>query len=129
MGTVRRSRVTAAVTAIAFVLAGMIGLSHEATTRHIRCAEHGELVHGDLVKAKASTVPSDHTVVDELAGKGSHDDDHCGLTYASRVAFVQSPQPALIAITATEHRVTSLPSFVAPRDGIYRTAPKTSPPA
>ena len=131
-------RVQAALTAFAFVLSSLIGLIHEATTRHVRCAEHGELMHGDAITATRSVaVAPRHDRV--VAGSAVHDatttamhaHEHCSLTSTTRDSRVELRPPAIVpAPLAISDVADAAPRVVAARgDSVYRTAPKTSPPA
>ena len=124
------SRVQAALTALAFVLASLIGLVHEATTRHVRCAEHGELIHGNATAANTAD-PARDTVVRELPAAASHDHEHCSLTSAMRESRVVPRAPVIVPVTVPIGELAvALPRVVAARGGgLFRTAPKTSPPA
>ena len=129
------SRVHAALTALAFVLASLFGIVHEATTRHVRCAQHGELMDSGAAgvrperpergELRAPAVP---------AGSGSqvasHGHEHCALDSVTRAARILSSASALVAAPVTVSRlvVAALPPVAARDRALYRTAPKTSPP-
>lgn len=119
----------AALTALAFALSTLIGLVHEATTRHVQCAEHGEQIHSDAAPLALRTTASR---VQRPAGTAAHGHDHCliaAATRASRVApsapVIAAPAPAHAAVLAAAAPDQAL----APPRHVYRTAPKTSPPA
>ena len=128
-------RVQAALTALAFVLSSLIGLVHEATTKHVRCAEHGELMHGDPTVASRATnaapAPARITAARDAALPGVHGHEHCSLTSTTRGAQVALKPPAIVpAPLAVSNVPEAAPRVVASRgDSLYRTAPKTSPPA
>jgi hypothetical protein len=126
-------RVQAALTALAFVLSSMIGLIHEATTRHVRCAEHGEMMHGDATVASraATRAPSRDSVVHDAPVAVMHRHEHCSLTSTTRTSRVATRPPAIVAApVAISDVATATPCVIASRgDSLYRTAPKTSPPA
>lgn len=118
---------------LAFVVAGLLGMAHESTTRHVRCAEHGELVDahgGEAGEARAIAV-QDLPGVHELPGAPAEDHhEHCTLTCVSRAASVHVKQFALAGVAlATRDIVAPVLEIVDRPIGIYRTAPKTSPPA
>ena len=126
-------RVQAALTALIFVVSSLIGLVHEATTKHVRCAEHGELMHGDPAQAAraTTTAPQRDSVVRDVAATVPHRHEHCSLTSTTRDSRVElrgpvvAPAPLAISEVADgTHRIVTLRS-----DSVYRTAPKTSPPA
>lgn len=121
-------RLLAAVTALAFVVAGLAGRSHEAAVSHVRC-EHGELTHAVESGARDRAPGSSASVLVERSGAIVHGHEHCELAYAHPAIAplgVYAPKPVTVAV-ATAPRVIA--SVVAPRAAIYRTAPKTSPPA
>jgi hypothetical protein len=125
-------RIQAALTALAFVLSGLIGLVHEATTRHVRCAEHGELMHGDPAVATRAVIKApglDSTVRD--AGPAIHRHEHCSLTSTTRASRVAVRPPAVVAapVAISDVATATARAIVSPGDSLYRTAPKTSPPA
>jgi hypothetical protein len=131
-------RVQAALTAFAFVLSSLIGLIHEATTRHVRCAEHGELMHGDAITATRSAAEAPRhglvvagSAVRDATTTAMHAHEHCSLTSRTRDSRVELRPPALVpAPLAISDVPNAAPHVVASRgDSIYRTAPKTSPPA
>jgi len=125
----RSMRARAALTALAFALASLLGVIHEATTRHVVCAAHGELIHADAPAKVAKATPQD--VVTARAPTTTHGDDHCALAQALRQSRVAPRVPVLAAVVASVDDVVAL----APRpaasvtSALYRTAPKTSPPA
>jgi hypothetical protein len=130
------SRVQAALTALAFVLSSLIGMVHEATTRHVRCAEHGELVHAVATVAASATPATspadDHdSIVRDLAATTRHGHEHCLLTSTTRESRIELRSPAIVTDhIAISDATVAVPRLAAgPRAGLYRTAPKTSPPA
>jgi len=124
------SRVQAALTALAFVVASLLGVLHEATTIHVRCAEHGELIHRDATVANTASVDRD-AVVRDLRAETKPSHEHCSLTSLTRDSRLVPRPPAI----ASAHVAISRPAFMGTRTttarggGLYRTAPKTSPPA
>lgn len=131
---VRPARASAALAALVFVLTGVLGMVHEATTAHVRCAAHGELVDSDGL---AATVvgPACGTIASTIASAPvlarGHGDEHCLLVSAVRASRIAPRPPTLIAaIAAVDSLVTPPPGRAAARvAGLYRIAPKTSPPA
>lgn len=118
-------RASRAAAVVLLVLAQLGALAHEAAVRHVRCAEHGELV-------EAATIAAHHEAGVRLVGVelGISGDDHCTLAGAlnqhvtaptarlapTTISSIPAPTPTL--------RATPLRSFA-----LYRFAPKTSPPA
>lgn len=131
----RRRHVTAVLTVLAFAFAGMVGRVHEATTSHVRCAEHGELIHGVVPDAAAVVAATPQASQDRVAHDGprapGEPHEHCLLAYASREVSTEARGLALTSIALpTTNIARARPDVPAPRrDGVYRTAPKTSPPA
>jgi hypothetical protein len=130
----RGMRVHAALTALAFVLSSLIGMVHEATTKHVRCAEHGELVHAasTTTTTTAATISADAaSAVRDAPAAAIHGHDHCSLTSTTRDSRVElRPLAVTAARVAISDVATALPRPIAARGArLYRTAPKTSPPA
>jgi hypothetical protein len=130
----RPGRASAALAALVFVLTGVLGMAHEATTAHVRCAAHGELVDSDgvaavVVGSAGGAIAS--TIADAPLLARGHGDEHCLLASAVRASRIAPRPPILIAAIATAGaRATPPPERAAPRAaGLYRIAPKTSPPA
>lgn len=131
----------AALTALAFVLSSLFGLIHEGTTRHVRCAEHGELIDGGPAVAASSSAVASHArlmraelergaAVRDLDAIAPHGHEHCALASALRESRVvpRAPvvAPAPVAVGSLERAVAT--ASVAHHRTLYRTAPKTSPP-
>jgi|KBSMisStaDraftv2_1062788.scaffolds.fasta_scaffold409633_2 hypothetical protein len=136
----RPGRVSAALAALMFVLTGVLGVMHEATTTHVRCAAHGELVDSGepaavMVdsgeSAAAVVVPACGTIASAPLLARGHGDEHCLLASAVRASRIAPRAPIVTAaIAAVDSLVTPPPVRAALRvAGVYRIAPKTSPPA
>jgi hypothetical protein len=136
------SRGQAAVTALVFVLSSLFGLLHEATTTHVRCAQHGELIdsnaaiahtaHSESPASAAATEALDSVARDrDLPGATMHGHEHCSLISAMRESRVMPRPPGIVpAREAIGDLVAAVSrTMVAPGRVLYRTAPKTSPPA
>ena len=125
----RFTAVSRVLIAMVFGLVVSVNLVHEATTTHIRCAEHGELSHvvSDDATEAAVAPGADSIVHSRPALELEH--EHCVLGCGAWGGDGQSP-PAL-GVGLAEHRLTiAVPRLAAVhRGGLYRTAPKTSPPA
>jgi hypothetical protein len=129
-------RVHAALTALTFVLSSLAGLVHTATTRHVQCAEHGEQIHSDAAPAivVAAGEVASGTAQATVRGQPTaaiHGHEHCLMASATRESRIA---PAPLSLAITNHAADAL-HLVARRvatlhhDPVYRTAPKTSPPA
>jgi len=132
-GALRRaraaSRVQAALTALAFVFASLLGVLHEATTIHVRCAEHGELIHRDATIANTASADRDAVVRDlRVETKPSH--EHCSLTSSTRDSRLVPRPPAIVSapVIISSFAIAGPLVAVARGGDLYRTAPKTSPP-
>lgn len=123
-------RVQAALTALAFVLASLFGILHEATTAHVRCAEHGELIHRNPTVANTERAARD-AVLGDLRAEAVSSHEHCLLTSAARESRLVARPPSVgpAPVTASRVAATSPRTVTARGGGLYRTAPKTSPPA
>jgi hypothetical protein len=133
----RRSRALAALLGVAFLLSSLIGLVHEATTSHIRCAEHGELIHGEpgavASAAAASAAVTSHATLERGTGTGGQASghEHCQLTYSTHESRCAPRPPVVIAAPAIVGELAAVAqrTETARSTSLYRTAPKTSPPA
>jgi hypothetical protein len=110
---------------------------HEASVRHVRCAEHGEITHVAMGANRAASSGVHHhahhqAVVgasEPVAPAGGH--DHCDFVFAVqgnapvpvvRVAVKVAPPP-LVAPRPVE------PAPLPGRAFVLASAPKTSPPS
>jgi len=106
---------------------------HEASVRHVRCAEHGEMTHvaalADYdVSAARAPVANDALAGSEASAPAGH--DHCGVVFSFRtsaqsrvlrLAVRFSPPPAIL-------RRAGAPAPRPGRSFVLASAPKTSPP-
>ena len=123
-------RVHAALTALAFVAASLLGVLHEATTAHERCAVHGELVDSDGPLASVAVPVSAHDSLDgaQSSARG-HGDEHCLMASALRASRIAPRAPALAVATVTVAAApVAAPSAPRVPVRVFRIAPKTSPP-
>ena len=133
----RSTRVSAALVALAFAAASLLGMVHEATTSHVRCAAHGELIDSSGFAGpgarSAAMAPglAGHAVASALSSGSSHGDEHCLLASALRQSRMTPDTPAVTAAWSTLHDVVRAPPpcAAARSAGLYRIAPKTSPPS
>jgi len=126
-------RVHAALLAIAFVLSTLAGLTHEATTRHVQCAEHGEQIHSDAVAVVAGALAA-HDVapaVQDQPATAIHGHEHCLMASATRESRIAPSSPAIggTLVASAALTATVSPAEVVRGVRVYLTAPKTSPPA
>jgi len=127
----RSSRLSAAVTVVAFVLSSLFGVLHDASTTHVRCAQHGELIHSSATAPLSFGQRPVVAVVREAARAVAQGHEHCALASAIREARIAPCPPAVVpAPLARAALAVAIACDGAARErGVYRTAPKTSPPA
>lgn len=125
------ARAAAALAAFALAFASLLGAAHEATTAHVRCAAHGELVDSAGPAGAAAAGPSSATLARPEPTERGHGDEHCLLASALRQSRIAPRAPAIAAaITGVAELLTPGPAPVATRAApVFRFAPKTSPPA
>ena len=109
------------------LVAQLVGFAHLAAVRHVRCAEHGELIelHGDDVATLARTTG------DALGAAGEgHGHDHCLLGPVRRDgAALAVPEAARVARAEVDVARARPPVDVARLPiPLLRLAPKSSPP-
>jgi len=123
-------RVQAALTAAVFIVASLLSVLHEATTAHVRCATHGELVDSDA-PIGAVAVPARDAIVHTQSRTHRHGDEHCLLASAWRSSRIapRTPVVAAAAVVAVDDVVVVAPGAAPAPASLYRIAPKTSPPA
>lgn len=146
------TRPLAALALLVFAFGNLGSLIHQATTRHTKCPEHGELVHGDerrgaepgtgAVPARMdgardpASPPDVGDVVDPAriraqALSSSHEHDHCTIVSPTRerMAAAAAHGPLHDAPWASRALLAIAAGPGSPGGALYRTAPKTSPPA
>jgi hypothetical protein len=122
------NRVLSALIGVTFVLASLFGLAHDAATTHVRCAEHGEMMHGGPPPIAASTAR--HGRLSAGGGGEFRGHEHCALASAMRESRVAPHVPAVLTAPVAVHNVAPPPivQSTARTSPLYRSAPKTSPP-
>lgn len=117
------------------VLAGAADLYHQATTLHTRCAEHGELVHrnghGDAVAVDHGRRASADPALRDRPASGRVDPhEHCPFPCAAPASVI-GPRRVVAVAGVSDASVAAIrrepPTLVGRH--LYRSAPKTSPPA
>lgn len=121
-----RPRGVAAITALWFVVCGVLAMQHEASTAHVR-NRAGGFVHAAMLTGHHSGHDSDvHGQRDPDADNG----DCALLTTFHQAASAHTSAPTLVAVSDTIAANDSPRRAVAARTAaVYRLAPKTSPPA
>jgi hypothetical protein len=126
--------------AVLFAGEAVVALAHRAQ-RHVRCSEHGELIHvgvaGDPAlaldrlaeQARAGQTPSD--VARRAPPTGEPEHEHCFILGMSRERATPSACARTVpAATPIAQAAASKTDDVSPRArAVYRIAPKNSPPA
>ena len=124
-----RLRRAGAVAATLVMLAGMLAVqAREATVVHVRCVEHGQLMHVEAPAHAAPTARTEagtHVIADQGGARAGH--DHCLVVGANHYVHAAAAPVTATEVAALEH----VPS-VAPAEHLaratFRLAPKTSPP-
>jgi len=105
---------------LVLVLGHLASWAHEGATRHVRCAQHGELVDAPrLARAEA-------TGSWLIAVEGDGDDEHCSLAAGIHSTIATTTHDLVVATLASETAIAPLRSVETHVD--FRIAPKTSPP-
>jgi len=127
----RATRASAALAAFVVAFASLLGVVHEATTAHVRCAAHGELVDSDGAARATASGPVSATLASALPSARGHGDEHCLLASALRESRIAPRSPAIaVAIVRLADLAMTPPGQGPARAAtVYRIAPKTSPPA
>jgi hypothetical protein len=126
------------VVSVVCLLGQLVSLAHEATERHVRCAEHGDLSHvgagadsagsSAALDALESRAARPRSVADRAA-VASVAHAHCAFLFTGRrerskpiLLVAPAPEPAL----PPEPRAA--PIVAAPAERILLSAPKIAPP-
>jgi hypothetical protein len=120
---------TVALFVSALCLTGqLLAVAHEATERHVLCAEHGELTH--VRSAPVSSTDPDRNDVVNAWPEVAPGHDHCG--FVARVSRRQAGRSILVVNSAPEPRPRPQPApapIVRPQtELILLSAPKIAPP-
>lgn len=120
-----RRPVLSAFAVVALVVGQWIAFAHEASTRHVICAKHGEQLEAAILVGADHQCQHKHWVAVEGDG-GGHTE--CAVSHARHQTATHSTHalaPALVVeVYGATPVVASLHTFAA----LYRLAPKTSPP-
>ncbi len=125
------ARFAASALALLFLYGQVASYAHLANVRHVRCADHGELIdlHGDQVEA----APADASAGPRLIASHdctSHRHEHCAIAAQRREssAGAEHHEVATVAPRAVAREFTASPDRPHTPLALYRLAPKTSPP-
>ena len=132
----RWKRLEAAV-AVAFALSQLLGTLHFGLVRHAVCLEDGEIGHvarAEVFDASAAPKPSDPVgrVNAGTAGwsHGGTDHQHCLVQALRRQSATRIKVHAVAIVERVEARQVQLSNAYQPQgSGLFRLAPKHSPPA
>jgi hypothetical protein len=117
-------RAGAIATAMLLVVCTVAVQTQEAAVTHIRCQEHGQLIH------VTSVAPESAGALAPALGSArgaSADHDHCPLVGTTHCAFSSLSPPAVAAVATVVVTRVAIESQHTPRT-TFRLAPKTSPP-
>ena len=123
----RRPALPALCAVLVLVVGQLLAFAHQAATRHVTCAEHGEELEAATLAEAPHACADDHLIgIDGDAG--DHHDDCVVLRALHQNGAAPDGwiPPVLIAVE-NYVVVDALQSF-APAYSLYRLAPKTSPP-
>lgn len=131
-------RVLAGLVAMMVVLGGVLDLHHQATTRHVLCAAHGALVHGSTTALDLAGTGDEIGLALRASGDEIHqrpgssslrEHEHCTFPSAAASSTVEPPRLAPVATDDAPAAVVAIADVVVTVGrGVYRSAPKTSPP-
>lgn len=124
----RRPALPALCAVLVLVIGQLIAFAHQAATRHIECAEHGEELETPSLAEALHACNDQHLVGLDADSGGEHHDD-CLVLRAMHesTALGDGWLPPAVALVETTP-VTLTPRAVALAHALYRLAPKTSPP-
>jgi hypothetical protein len=126
---VRRRPTTAAAFAVAlFVVGRLLAFHHEAASRHVTCAEHGEQLDVPSVGiGQDDGCGQAHLVAVDGDGPASHQD--CPIARLLRTSTRTSQSPHIHVTTTTVAKVDQVgPVACVHSFDVILNAPKTSPP-
>lgn len=122
----RPTRPLAWLVVFATLAEALVAIAH-AGARHVRCAEHGELVHlavGSPARDIATGAPS---LTPSSAVEDEH--DHCSVPVTTQRSADDPPAIATPVPTQGPRPVATPGAVPARQLVVYRFAPKNSPPA
>jgi hypothetical protein len=121
---------------LALLATHLAAFVHETTTRHARCAEHGEVLHAasaptaSFPPAPQRDAAAERVVTSADSSDGPHH-DHCQVAFALGQSIIMPPHFSSVAraTRSLQHSLGSPGATGTLVTVIYRAAPKTSPPA
>jgi hypothetical protein len=124
----RRPAFAAGFAVVLFVVGQIVALEHEAESRHVTCAEHGEQLEApDLGGTLDDGCGQAHWVGVEGDSGAEHQD--CASARLLRTSTTRSDAPHTVAVIDTIATVEAAPPVIHARaTDLILIAPKTSPP-
>ena len=122
------ARIATSVVAVVGLLGGQLSaVAHEVLVEHVRCAEHGELVHvGDEAGGDALAFGVTRDAPPEASPHARH--EHCGVTLAEAASALLARRSSLARNEA--HRpLLAFAEITYATAPVHVLAPKTSPPS
>lgn len=126
-----RPRTAAAFAVVLFVAGHVAAFAHEATTRHVVCSEHGELLESATTSGASAVAQDREHAVWTASGQGGSAHEDCVIARALHQSG-DTPRASgapscttIVSSTAPPIEIARLPSA----DELLLIAPKTSPPA
>lgn len=125
----RLRRTCPAALAVVLLVGGQLAaLAHNASTRHVECAEHGEVLEAARLADELHACDQDHLIGVEGGQGADHDDCSIARALQQSAALPHvAAAPQLVPALAPPDAV--IPVEVAIASELYLIAPKTSPPA
>lgn len=126
----RATPIFAVLVSVLCLVGQVLTAAHEATERHVRCSEHGEMSHLRVASvAPAARLEAAGTVEGQVVGEASSH-DHCAILVVSqrpqgRPILVVSPAPAV----APRPEPGPSPLLASQTERILLSAPKIAPPS
>ena len=125
----RRPALPALCAVLVLVVGQLFAFVHQATTRHITCAEHGEELEAATLAEQLHACPDDHLVGVDGDASGEHAD--CAI---ARALHQSSATPSMWLHATVVGELVGAPALPDAHDvhvdsARYRFAPKTSPPS
>ena len=124
----RRLDLPAALAALVLVVGQLVGLAHQAATRHVQCAAHGEQLETAMLAEALHACADDHLVGVDGDGGEHHDDCLVLRALHENGSTPDTWAPPVVVAVETRFVVTA-PRATTVVHALYRIAPKTSPPA
>jgi hypothetical protein len=126
----RFRRAGSIATAVLLMVSMLVVQSREAAMVHVRCAEHGQLVHVRSAGPNHVAAAPVGTAVVALpsSGDAASDHDHCALIGANHCIHLAAAPPVTSTVLAIAPEMSPQLVSYATR-ATFRIAPKNSPPA